>query len=285
MLIALIRFALPKRIKLIFRDNNFISNTLDFQKKALFMRIIYKLFYNNCDRCLVFSKKHEIDLLKNTNINRNKIIQVPNPLDISIIRNHAKKQIPKKYTKYFRKKNKNFIIVGSLSYQKGIDIILKSLKFFNKNIFLNIIGQGSEFSELKKIIKQEKINNKVNIIPFQKNPHSFIKNSDFLILSSRFEGMSNVVLETLCINKPIIYFDNPGASTDILKNTNNNFLLKFSNKKYIANKLNNIKIKKTKSNRSITKKFEVSKIIKKYEKIINDLFSEKKNKISIIVFI
>ena len=66
--------------------------------------------------------------------------------------------------------------------------------------------------------------------------------------------MSNVVLETLCINKPIIYFDNLEKSTDILKNTNNNFLLKFSNKKYIANKLNNIKIKKTKSNRSITKK-------------------------------
>ncbi len=271
LLIALIRFALPKRIKLIFRESNFISNTLDFQKRALFMRIIYKLFYNNCDRCLVFSKKHEIDLLKNTNINRNKIIQVPNPLDISIIRNHAKKQIPKRYTKYFRKKNKNFIIVGSLSYQKGIDIILKSLKFCKKNIFLNIIGQGSEYTKLKRIIKQDKINSKVNIIPFQKNPHCFIKNSDYLILSSRFEGMSNVVLETLCINKPIIYFDNPGASTDILKNTNN-FLLKSSNKKYIANILDNIKIKKTKSNSMLTKKFEISKIIKKYEKIINDLF-------------
>ena len=70
------------------------------------MRIIYKLFYNNCDRCLVFSKKHKIDLLKNTNININKIIQVPNPLDIKNIREQAKRQIPKKYKKYFRKKIK-----------------------------------------------------------------------------------------------------------------------------------------------------------------------------------
>ena len=95
--------------------------------------------------------------------------------------------------------------------------------------------------------------------------------SDFLILSSRFEGMSNVALEALSLDKPIIYFNNPGASTDVLKKTFNNLMLKSYKKKYVAKVLDNIEIIDKKSNISFLKKFEINVISKKYEKMIDDL--------------
>ena len=269
--ISLIRFLLPKKIKLILRESNFISNVLEFQKKSFIMRIIYKFFYNNCDRCLVFSKNHKADVLKNTNIEKNKIIIISNPVNIKKIIKHSKYKINKKYKKFFNKKIKKFIIIGSLSYQKGIDIILKSLKYCKKDFFLHIVGQGSEYLNLKKIIHSDRLSNQVKIIPFQKNPYPLMRMSDFLILSSRFEGMSNVALEALSLDKPIIYFNNPGASTDVLKKTFNNLMLKSYKKKYVAKVLDNIEIIDKKSNISFLKKFEINVISKKYEKMIDDL--------------
>ena len=104
------------------------------------------------------------------------------------------------------------------------------------------------------------------------NPYPFIKASDALILSSRYEGMSNVVMETLTINIPIYYFNNPGASTDLLNKTNNNFILKSKKPKYIASVIDNIKQKNKKTNSKILKKYDTKIILSKYEKMIDDLF-------------
>ncbi len=269
--ISLIKFALPKKTKLILRESNFISNTLRLQDKSFIMRIFYNFFYNNCDKCLAFSKNHKKDILKNTNMDKHKIVIIPNLVNTKIIKKLSKYKIEKKYKKYFKNKTKKFIIVGSLSYQKGIDIILNSLKYCKKNFLVNILGEGSEYLKLKKIIYSNNLAKKVNIIPFKKNPFPFIKISDFLILSSRFEGMSNVVLETLSLDKQIIYFNNPGASTDLLKKISKNLMLRSAKKKYIANVLDNIKVINKNSNEQILKKFQIKVITRKYEKIIDDL--------------
>ena len=112
------------------------------------------------------------------------------------------------------------------------------------------------------MIYKDKLTSKVNLIPFQNNPFPYIKFSDALIFPSRFEGMSNVVLETLAIRKPIFYFNNLSASTDILKKIKGNFMFKKKTPKYIAKK-SLIKLKKEKNKRFciITKIF-----FKKYYK-------------------
>ena len=111
------------------------------------------------------------------------------------------------------------------------------------------------------IYKDKLTSNEVNLIPFQNNPFPYIKFSDALIFPSRFEGMSNVVLETLAIRKPIFYFNNLSASTDILKKIKGNFMFKKKTPKYIAKIIDQIKRKKNKRFCIITKIF-----FKKYYK-------------------
>ena len=86
-----------------------------------------------------------------------------------------------------------------------------------ENFIFNIIGSGSEKNNLKKLEDEKKLLKKINFISFKKNPFPYIRMSDVFVMCSRFEGMSNTVLEALSLDKSILYLDNTGASTDLLR--------------------------------------------------------------------
>ena len=84
--------------------------------------------------------------------------------------------------------------------------------------------------------------------------------------------MSNIILEVLALNKPIIYLNNPGASTDILKKVSSSYLINSNDPFEISKKIKKYKIKKINfSNKKFLKKFDILLLIKKYENIIDDI--------------
>ena len=85
---------------------------------------------------------------------------------------------------------------------------------------------------------------KINFIPYQNNPYPYILKSDVFIMCSRFEGMSNTVLETLSLNKPIIFLNNTGASTELLKKAKNTYSINSNNPFFISKKLSQYKLTK-----------------------------------------
>ena len=189
------------------RESNFISQNINLQSTLNLFKLLYKIFYNNVDICLVFSKTHKMDILQNTNIKKNKIKIIENPVNVKLIQELSKKKISKKHKKFIEKKKLiKLIYVGSLSYQKGLDILINSLSYLDKSKFiLNIIGQGSEKKRLEELVFEKKLNNNINFLPYLENPFPLIINSDAYVMFSRFEGMSNIVLEVLALNKPIIF--------------------------------------------------------------------------------
>ena len=272
--VSVIRIFLPKKLKVITRESNFLSQNIKLQSSYYIMKILYKLFYNNVDQVLVFSKKHKLDMIKNTNVNYKKIKIIPNPLDFENIKKLSKVKIKKKFKKLFYHQKLKYVFVGSLSFQKGIDIFIESLSYINnKNFVFNIIGSGSEKNNLLKLSKNRKMSEKINFIPYQNNPYPYILKSDVFIMCSRFEGMSNTVLETLSLNKPIIFLNNTGASTELLKKAKNTYSINSNNPFFISKKLSQYKLTKIKySNFDIIKKFRIKKILEKYEKLLDDIF-------------
>ena len=272
--ISILKMFFPKNTKVIVRESNFLTQNINLQSKSTIMKILYKIFYNNVDISLVFSRKHKIDIIKNTNINEKKIKIINNPVNVNLIKKLSRKKILDKYKKFFVKKNTTkFIYVGSLSYQKGLDILINSLSYLDKSKFiLNIIGRGSEQKKLKKLTIEKKLNSNINFLPYTTNPFPLILNSDAYVMFSRFEGMSNIILEVLALNKPIIYLNNPGASTDVLKKVNSSFLINSNNPLRISKKIKTYRPKKiNSSNKELLKKLDIKVIVKKYENIIDDI--------------
>ena len=73
-----------------------------------------------------------------------------------------------------------------------------------------------EKENLLRYIHENKLSNLVQIINFQNNPFNLIKSSDVFILTSLYEGLPNVLLESQVLKKFIISSNCPTGPREIL---------------------------------------------------------------------
>ena len=91
------------------------------------------------------------------------------------------------------------------------------------------MGYGTNKKIIHKFIKENKLEKKIKVIGFQKNPYPFIKKADIFVLSSLYEGLPNVLLEALTLKKFVISSDCPTGPREILKNGKYGFLFMVKN--------------------------------------------------------
>ncbi|GHA43890.1 glycosyltransferase [Photobacterium aphoticum] len=130
-----------------------------------------------------------------------------NPCDIEKISELAKEEI---------NLIEPFILsVGRMTKQKRFDRLISAYKKSNISQKLVIIGDGHERKSLEKQIKDLKLEKKVILHGFDKNPFKWMKKADFFVLSSDVEGFVLVVNEALACGTPVIATD-CGPITEIL---------------------------------------------------------------------
>lgn len=136
------------------------------------------------------------------------IVVIPNPIDLDAIkrvRNDINTINLKKELK-LNKDEKLILYVGSLIKIKNVQSLVKTLSESNTNFKLLIVGDGPERPNIKKLVKELNMDNKVIFygqMPYE-NTLNIIKSSDILILPSKSEILPNVILEALALNKTVI---------------------------------------------------------------------------------
>lgn len=99
------------------------------------------------------------------------------------------------------------VTVGRLVQQKGYDRLLKAIlkvKEINKNFILYILGEGDQKEKLEQFIYENDLKEYVHLLGYICNPYPYIKEADFFICSSREEGFSTVVTESLILGTPVV---------------------------------------------------------------------------------
>ena len=114
----------------------------------------------------------------------------------------------------------------------------------------------------------------------KKNPFPYIIKSDILILSSKFEGLPNILLEAQYLKKYIISSNCSSGPKEILMNGNAGDLFKVNDYKDLAKKIN--AYCKNKNKNKFKKKillgyknlnrFDHKKNCQKYYEILNNFF-------------
>jgi glycosyltransferase involved in cell wall biosynthesis len=131
-----------------------------------------------------------------------------------------------------RKKNSKFtfISVGRLEKQKGFKYLIEAANILKKekNVFkIQIIGEGSQFELLSKIIENKMLNTTVMLLG--KKNHEELRNlyrqADVFILPSLWEGFPLTILEAWASNLPIIV-SKVGAIDAICSNERNALVVK-----------------------------------------------------------
>jgi glycosyltransferase involved in cell wall biosynthesis len=105
-----------------------------------------------------------------------------------------------------------------LHRQKGFDLLIDA---FSESRLpdpwrLVILGSGPEGSALKKQALQRGISERVIFLGEVQDPEKWMARASFLVLSSRFEGFPNVLLEAIGARAPIVAFDCPSGPADLL---------------------------------------------------------------------
>ncbi len=126
------------------------------------------------------------------------------------------------------KKKKTIVAVGRLTEQKGFDILIKSfIKFHEKfhDYKLIIYGEGVLRKELEKLIKENNMENYIYLPGNKKNVMKDAASATMFVMSSRYEGMPNALLEAMSIGMPCISTNCVAGPSELIKNYENGILI------------------------------------------------------------
>lgn len=117
---------------------------------------------------------------------------------IKIIQNFISEKIKIK-RKYIPQKKIKIISVGRLEDQKGYDVLLKALKELKEkvNFSCDIYGKGSLKKKITRTIKSYKLSKHVSLLGVNKNILNLYHKYDIYVLSSKYEGFPNTLLESI----------------------------------------------------------------------------------------
>jgi len=107
--------------------------------------------------------------------------------------------------------------VGSLSHQKGFDLLLSAFaRLTDRSLHLVILGEGAGRAALAEQATALKINARVHMPGFIRHPGTVMGQAELFVLPSRWEGFPNVLLEALAAGVPVVAADCQGAPRSIL---------------------------------------------------------------------
>lgn len=198
--LLLLRFLLPQKKIIIRSDNNFNV----FSKKQQFM---IRHLYPKANIIIAQTDEMKDGFSREGHINESKILVLSNPVDIGTITERLNGAI----SPYHQTDGKVFVASGRFAKAKGFDILVKAFALVKKEIFnaeLYIVGRTGEgenkyYDTVKSIIEENNLSESIHCIGFQDNPYPYIKYADCFVLSSRYEGLPNVLLEALYLNRPV----------------------------------------------------------------------------------
>lgn len=117
----------------------------------------------------------------------------------------------------FRSMDNYFVMIGRLvDDSKDYNTVIEAFKDKNIEEKLYIVGDGPYKKKLEEKIKESNLESKIKLLGSKKNPYPILKHSKGLILSSRYEGLPNVILEALVLKKSIVASDCPYGPKEIL---------------------------------------------------------------------
>lgn len=167
-----------------------------FQKKTAFAA------YASCDAVVGISETVRDAFSDYTGITDNMTL-VYNTNDIVRIMEQAQEDaaLP------FDKTRPLFCSVGRAVREKGYDrLIDAAVRLYAEGyrFDLAIVGDGNQFSALKEQVAQANAASYIHLLGFRDNPYPVMKEADMFVCSSRQEGFSTVIAESMILGTPVM---------------------------------------------------------------------------------
>lgn len=111
------------------------------------------------------------------------------------------------------------VAMGRLVAQKDFATLIRGFASIadRTDARLIILGEGPERAALQAMIDAAGLNQRIDLHGFVDNPLPWLRRAAMFVLSSRFEGFGNVLVEALACGTPVVSTDCPHGPSEILE--------------------------------------------------------------------
>lgn len=122
---------------------------------------------------------------------------------------------------YSHPDRKHIIGMGRLHYQKGFDLLAEAYSQFASRYpdwDLTLWGEGPSRGVLETQIRKLNLQDRIFLPGATPDPIGVMKAAHLFVLSSRYEGFGNVLIEAMACGLPVVSFDCPSGPAEIIQN-------------------------------------------------------------------
>lgn len=191
-------------------------------KSFLYQHVVKPLasaLYNKADYVVAVAEGVKKDLVEVLNIQEERVKTITNGFDVQEIEQQARQEIDAEAI--LSKLDGKFVFVstGRYSYQKAQWHLIRAFSKVAKeceDVHLVLLGKGPDEEYLRNVIHENDLNDKVTLLPYQKNPFAWLNRCHVFVMPSMFEGYCNALCEALICGLPCVATDFQSSAREIL---------------------------------------------------------------------
>lgn len=170
---------------------------------------------------------------------------------------------------------KEFIItmIAGFRYQKDQDTLIRALSLLPENFKLWLIGDGERRQELENLVTSQSLENRVKFWGIRNDIPELLEQTDIVVLSSHWEGLSLSSIEGMASGRPFIASDVDGLREIV---NENGILFPHGDEKTLAHEIKSL-CENTERYKQITiacqvkaKQYDINIMAKKYNNLYHD---------------
>ena len=167
------------------------------------LKVLAQRLYSKADAVVAVSRGVAEDLGELFGIAQERIRVIGNPFDLEKIARLAEVPVDEAM---FSGDVPIILSVGRLSQEKGGDDLLRAFARLQPQTEARLVflGEGAEQPRLEQLCSQLEVDDKVSFLGYQENPFRFMARSTVFVLSSRYEGFGNVLVEAMACGLPVV---------------------------------------------------------------------------------
>ncbi|CAD7035496.1 glycosyltransferase [Pseudorhizobium endolithicum] len=202
------------KVRLVLREASMLNpeNKQSF-RDGLF-RLAYRWAYRRADCVVGISEGVSQDIIHATG--RTDVVTIHNPIDVETVREKARDPIEHPW---FDDTVPVIIGVGRLVRAKDFGTLINAFAAVRREqeARLIILGEGPERPDLEQLIKDLGLEASASLPGFTLNPFRYVGRSAVFVLSSRWEGFGNALVEAMACGVPVVSTDCSSGPSEILQ--------------------------------------------------------------------
>ncbi|MGF1631576.1 MAG: glycosyltransferase [Kiloniellaceae bacterium] len=200
---------LPLGTRIALRESNTPSQSLPNRRHPGLMAWAYRRFYPKADLLFCQHRQTETEMAEHFGVPAGRIIGLPNPVPAALLRAAAAAPLRTPGP------GLRFVAAGRLTRQKGFDRLIEIFVGLPDDARLTIHGEGDDVGALRQRIADLGLEERVTLAAFTDRLPAELAGADACVISSRWEGLPNVALESLAVGTPVIATPESGGIAEL----------------------------------------------------------------------